>query len=164
MEISFAHPQDIPKLIALAQTTWHATYSSIISKEQIEYMFDLFYSEHVITEQMANPNHRFWKVEEQGELLGYAHCYPEGDAFKLSKLYILPNQQGKGIGQFILQAITKWMQQHHYSRMILNVNRHNPAYHFYVKMGFQVIEEVDIPLAHFWLNDYVMQKIIVSQK
>lgn len=161
MEISFASPQDIPDLISLAHTTWHATYSSIISKEQIEYMLDLFYSAEVIGEQMANPKHRFWVVKEEGKLLGYAHCYPEEDNFKLSKLYILPNQQGKGIGQFILDEIIRWMQTNHFSKLILNVNRNNPAYHFYLKMGFEVSEEVDIPLAHFWLNDYVMQKTIV---
>ena len=161
MEISFANPQDIPDLISLAHTTWYATYSSIISKEQIEYMLDLFYSAEVIGEQMANPKHRFWVVKEEGKLLGYVHCYPEEDNFKLSKLYILPNQQGKGIGQFILDEIMRWMQTNHFSKLILNVNRNNPAYHFYLKMGFEVLEEVDIPLAHFWLNDYVMQKTIV---
>ena len=42
----------------------------------------------------------------------------------------------------------------------LNVNRKNPALAFYKKLGYEIIETVDIPFAEFWLNDYVMAKSI----
>ena len=42
----------------------------------------------------------------------------------------------------------------------LNVNRHNKAKNFYEKMGFQVAYEEDIPIGKYWMNDYVMRKIL----
>ncbi len=42
----------------------------------------------------------------------------------------------------------------------LNVNRGNKAYYFYLKQGFEVVEEVDIPYYGYILDDYVMQKKI----
>ena len=41
-------------------------------------------------------------------------------------------------------------------RVELNVNRANPAHHFYRRCGYRVQQVVDIPLGPFWLNDYVM--------
>ena len=47
-----------------------------------------------------------------------------------------------------------------FSTLELNVNRNNPAKDFYAKNGFKIVEEIDIPLDKFWLNDYVMTKNI----
>lgn len=41
----------------------------------------------------------------------------------------------------------------------LNVNRQNPAQHFYKKLGFLVIKEEDIDIGSgFFMNDFVMEK------
>ena len=41
----------------------------------------------------------------------------------------------------------------------LNVNRNNPAIRFYVKLGFHIIDEVDIAIGSgFYMNDYIMLK------
>jgi ribosomal protein S18 acetylase RimI-like enzyme len=42
----------------------------------------------------------------------------------------------------------------------LNVNRGNSAYEFYKKIGFKVVEEVDISYYGYILDDYVMQREI----
>ena len=40
----------------------------------------------------------------------------------------------------------------------LNVNRHNPAFNFYKSAGFAVVQEEDIPIGPYFMNDYVLQK------
>jgi hypothetical protein len=42
----------------------------------------------------------------------------------------------------------------------LCVNRGNAAQYFYEKMGFKVIESKDFPIGNYWMNDFVMQKVI----
>jgi ribosomal protein S18 acetylase RimI-like enzyme len=49
-----------------------------------------------------------------------------------------------------------------FKELELNVNRYNKAYNFYLKQGFKVVEEVDIPYYEFFLNDYVMRKSLIS--
>lgn len=160
MEILKPSLNDIPAIISLATDTWHTTYSSIISKEQIEYMLQLFYNKELIASQLSDPTHFFLLAKEENQLLGYSHCYIEYDKLKLSKLYISPLAQGKGIGKQLLNRIEADMNELNISTLILNVNRNNPALNFYQKMGFEIIETVDIPLDKFWLNDFVMQKTI----
>ena len=160
MEILKPSFNDIPAIISLATHTWHTTYSSIISKEQIEYMLQLFYNNELIASQFSDPSHFFLLAKEENQLLGYSHCYIDQDKLKLSKLYISPLAQGKGIGKKLLNQIEADMIQLNIHTLILNVNRNNPALHFYIKMGFEIIDTIDIPLDKFWLNDYVMQKTI----
>lgn len=161
MQILSPSHQDISAIIALAKQTWQATYSSIISQEQINYMLNLFYNATLIESQLANPSHYFLAVKEENELLGYAHCYEENSHFKLSKLYVIPSTHKKGVGKILIQAIEKEAILRGYDAVYLNVNRANPAYYFYLKMGYFVVETVDIPLEKFWLNDYIMKKEMV---
>ena len=77
MEIFRPGPEHIPALQQLARSTWEATYSSIISREQIDYMLNLFYDADLMREQMADPAQLFFAAREEDTLLGYAHLHQE---------------------------------------------------------------------------------------
>ena len=148
-------------LITLAKTTWQATYPGIISQEQIDFMLNLFYAHPVVEAQLKNPTQFFRAIHVQNQLQGYIHAYEEQGAFKVSKLYILPESQGAGFGQLLLQLAEKEAKRLNLSGIRLNVNRYNKAYHFYLKQGFKVEQEIDIPLDRFMLNDYILYKPIL---
>ncbi len=79
--------------------------------------------------------------------------------YKLHKIYVLPSQQGKGSGKFIIDQLTNAMKIKGASALQLNVNRNNPAKSFYEKIGFAVIKEEDIDIGSgYFMNDYVMEK------
>lgn len=161
MEIIKANESHIKAIISIAYDSWNDTYKKIISQEQIDFMLQLFYNESALQKQMQDPKHHFWAVMHDEELLGYAHCIEdEGDAdiLKLSKLYVLPSSHGKGVGRQLLLFIENECDALKKSIVTLNVNRNNPAKDFYLKQGFKVIRQVDIPLDKYWLNDYIMQK------
>ena len=160
MEILKPTLNDISEIIQLAHTTWNETYISIISKEQIDFMLNKFYNHDLIHSQLIDPNHTFFKAEENNKLQGYLHAYKESDYVKLSKLYILPHCQGKSVGKKLLHALEMEMKENNQNKLVLNVNRANPALNFYKKMGFAITATVDIPLDKYWLNDYVMEKEI----
>jgi ribosomal protein S18 acetylase RimI-like enzyme len=82
----------------------------------------------------------------------------EPKTYKLHKLYLLPESQGKNVGSHLITEIEKKSKNKEAEYLILNVNRNNSAYHFYLKKGYTVRETVDIPFAEFVLNDYVMEK------
>ena len=70
--------------------------------------------------------------------------------------------QGKQAGRTLLQAIENIAQTNQAQFLSLNVNRYNvKAIAFYEKVGFEIVETVDIPLSTYVLNDYVMQKKII---
>ncbi|HCX57958.1 MAG TPA: GNAT family N-acetyltransferase, partial [Sphingobacterium sp.] len=70
----------------------------------------------------------------------------------------MPNVQGKGFGKALIDFASQKTRLKGKGILELNVNRNNPAYHFYLKQGFEVIETIDIPYYDYVLNDYVMQK------
>ena len=160
IKIEKANQNHVTDIIQLAKETWQATYCNIISQEQIDYMLNLFYSKKVIEEQIENPINQFFVAMENNQILGYCHCFEKNGQYYISKIYVHPTAQGKGIGKLLLNTIEKQANDFNFSTLALNVNRNNTAKDFYAKNGFIIVEELDIPLDKFWLNDYIMQKEI----
>lgn len=154
-----ATPADIPVLQRLAELTWWATYRAIIPDEQIEYMLDLMYSPEALEAQMLVLGHRFLLARHGGRFAGFA-SYGLRDVrssvFRLHKLYVRPDCQGAGLGHKLIRAVEEDARRSGARRVELNVNRANPAQHFYHRHGYRVQQVLDIPLGPFWLNDYVM--------
>ena len=88
----------------------------------------------------------------------YSLIIPEEQVFKLQKLYVLPAEQGKGMGKVLIAEVAKLAKALGGKILELNVNRKNPAFSFYQKLGFEVYLEVDIPYHRFVLNDYLMRQ------
>lgn len=162
MKIRIAFVNDIPKIVAIAEATWRHTYSSIISQEQMDYMYERMYTSEAILKQMQD-GHTFLLYMEQDQPLGFISYYiREDNILYVSKIYIMPNTQGKGIGKLLIESIEKIAQKNKLSFVELNVNRKNPAMYFYKKLGFTLYEKVDIAYGKFWLNDYVLRKAIAE--
>jgi diamine N-acetyltransferase len=166
LSIRDGDPDDINTIGFLAQQIWPPTYGSILSPEQLQYMMNLFYSPASLRRQMVEQRHRFLIVEQGDEPIGFASWGAE-DApglFKLHKIYVLPGQQGKGLGRSLLQFIFEDIAPKGGTRLRLNVNRYNKARQFYERMGFAVIGEEDVPIGEgYFMNDYIMEVAVPGQ-
>ena len=163
ISIRFADIEDINTIGFLAQQIWPHAYGNILSADQLEYMLNLFYSPSALKTQMLGQKHVFIIIEEEDGPLGFASYARLGDSstFKLHKIYVLPNQQGKGLGKAIVDFIVNEIKPHQATALQLNVNRNNKAKSFYERLGFTVIKEEDINIGNnYFMNDYVMEKPI----
>ena len=160
--ISEATIKDIKVIREIAFKTWPVTYGEILSKAQIDYMLDLFYSEETLTDKLVNIGHDFLVLKENEICLGFAsyeHHYLNSNCTRLHKLYFLPEYQGKGMGKLMLDKIVALAKENRSDKLSLNVNRFNKAYVFYQKMGFEIIAEEDISIGQGYLmEDYIMEK------
>ncbi len=157
-----ATPDDIPAILDVAKATWEPTYREILSKTQIDFMYDEIYTPASLENQMHDLEHTFL-ILYKGELpIGYASygVKSKGDdkMYKLHKLYIRPDVQGSGYGRTLLTAVEKEMRQIGATTLELNVNRYNPAIRFYERCGYAQYKEEDLPMGEFWMNDFVMRK------
>ncbi|MEI9909850.1 MAG: GNAT family N-acetyltransferase [Bacteroidota bacterium] len=159
LAIRQANANDIPLIRDLTFKIWPQTYSSILSKEQVDYMLSLMYSEKALQEQMQQ-NHEFIIVYDGKEPVGFAsYSVITPQVFKLHKIYVLPSQQGKGTGKYIVDQLVAAIKTKGATSLQLNVNRNNNAKAFYEKIGFAVIKEEDIDIGNgYFMNDYVMEK------
>lgn len=66
-----------------------------------------------------------------------AHTPEPGEAY-ISDLAVIPEHQGEGIGQLLLEHAEEWAVEHRRQRLTLWVAAHNErAIHIYEKAGFQ---------------------------
>jgi len=154
-----AGPGDIPLIRDLTFRTWPQTYSALLPREQIDYMLDMMYSESSLQKQMDD-GCRFLLIHDREVPVGFASYQEIKPAlFKLHKLYILPGQQGKGTGRFLLDHITRELMAKKATALQLQVKRDNKARFFYEKLGFVVTEELDLNIGNgYFMNDYIMEK------
>jgi diamine N-acetyltransferase len=154
-----ATEDDIPLIRLLTNKIWPQTYSSIISKEQIDYMLEMMYGVSSLEKQMRS-GAPFIIVYDEGEPVGFA-SYGEisPNIFKLHKIYILPSQQGKGTGKFVIDFIINEIKNKGAVALQLQVNRRNKAKSFYEKLGFAVTKEFDFDIGNgYVMDDFLMEK------
>lgn len=153
-----ASEKDIPLIRDVAYRTWPLAYKEILSASQMEYMLEKFYSDGALKEQM-NSGHHFLLVYLNHTPAGFAsYSIDESESIsRLHKLYVLPEYQKLGLGQFLLKQVIQNVRPLS-EKLELNVNRHNNALHFYERNHFKVArtEDIDIGKGYF-MNDYVME-------
>ena len=160
LEIVDATTGDIPTIKDLAERTWRVTYSELLSKEQLSYMLNAIYSEESLKKVMDDSSQQFILLREDGATLGFAAYGPrpeDASIFKLHKLYLLPETQGRGLGKKLIDEVKKRTVTSGRRILDLNVKRDNPAKSFYEKCGFTVVREEDIPFGPYTLEDYIMR-------
>lgn len=161
LQVRRAGAPEIPIIQSLAHEVWPATYQSILEPAQINYMMDQMYSTSSLKQQIE-VGHEFVIIYDDNEPVGFASFSRlQKDTYKIHKLYVLANQQGKGTGRFAIERIAGAMLKEGATRMQLNVNRNNTAKGFYEKLGFAVIGEENIDIGHgYFMDDFIMEKSI----
>lgn len=162
LEIKKAGKENIGLIQQLTYAIWPDAYKNILQPDQLAYMLELIYSKEALSNQIERSGHQFIIVYEDDIAVGFASYSPKkaGDTtvFRLHKLYVLPNHQGKGAGKSLLNYIISEIKAFGASLLELNVNRYNIAIHFYKKMGFSISKEEDIDIGNgYFMNDYVME-------
>jgi GNAT superfamily N-acetyltransferase len=154
---------DVETIRSIADKTWWHAYGPILEKEQIEYMLGEIYSVEKITSQLKHGSQTYLLLIEEDKPVAFAAYSPreeDPEIYKLHKLYCLPETQGKGYGKILINEVANKTMEAGKHTLHLNVNRHNKAKSFYEKMGFEVVYEEDIPIGKYWMNDYVMRKVL----
>lgn len=164
--IKDAEINNITEIHDIAYNTWPTTYGSIITSEQIDYMLDMMYSKKALIEQMTKLKHHFIlikrnKSETYEGFVSFEFDYKNSYSTKLHKLYVLPQSQGHGFGQILIEEVCKRAKEYGNKSVLLNMNRNNKALNFYKKLGFEIIKEEDIDIGNgFLMEDYVFEKLV----
>ena len=154
----------IPTIEKLAQEIFPATYATILSGEQIDYMMEWMYSRESLEKQMAQ-GHVYHIAYYDGEPVGYTSVQMvEEGVWHLQKIYLKPGMQGKSVGkQMFLNAVDYIRQNSQLPCTVeLNVNRNNTkAIRFYEHMGMHKASQGDFPIGNgYYMNDYIMALVV----
>ena len=171
MEIRLASVNDILTIQHIASLTWPIAYADILSPGQLSYMLNSMYNFYSLQKQMLDEGHLFFLCYDNKKPIGFAgiskvdyslkNNTSNNNIWKLHKLYVLPEAQKTGAGKLLMEACLQTIADNNCEFLILNVNRKNAAYHFYLKKGFEVLEEIDLDIgAGFFMVDYIMGKAL----
>lgn len=187
IHISKASGEDIMCIHDMAQVVFRHTYREILSPEQMEYMMDWMYSPANLQKQL-DEGHVYYIAYRDGKPCGYVSVQPEGIAddgrllFHLQKIYVLPSEQGHGLGRALFERAVAHVREAALAREIdhvrevaqvrevaggciegcgarieLNVNRNNPSIGFYHHLGLHILRQGDFHIGNgFYMNDYIM--------
>lgn len=168
MKLIKATQEDIPLIQELARRSWENAYAGILSGEQMEYMLSTMYSATEIGAHLQNPRYHYYLIRDENNhsfegFIGYENGYEEKTT-KLHRIYLVPESKGKGIGKYGLEFLKEKASGYGDERIILNVNKYNPARNFYESQGFSVYGEGVFDIGSgFVMDDYLMEFFIEKQ-
>ena len=166
IQILSANSSDIPAIQAVASRAWAHTFKEILSNSQIAYMMQLMYSDESLRKQIEEDNHRFYLAKKENKIVGYMsiehNCKNTGKT-KIHKIYLLPEEQHKGIGKLFFSFAEEKAKEANDTAIFLNVNKNNAnAVAFYNRVGYSIIREEVIDIRNgFVMDDFVFEKRII---
>lgn len=155
---------DAEAIAELARAVWYATYSGIISGEQIEYMLAERYTPEVIRCELDSDAAGWDQIVEDGKPVAFVSYFPAervGD-LKVDKLYVAAEAQRRGYGGALLDHVTEIGRERGFRSLIIAVNKRNDqAIRAYRKHGFRVRAAVTKDIGHgFVMDDFIMERAI----
>lgn len=152
---------DIPLIRRVLATTWRATYRSFLSDDAIDQ----------VTSQWHSPEVLRREIDQSSTYVGIARSNEEGVVAMItahetdrllfvSRLYVLPSLQRRGIGRLLLDASYAQFPRTRVVR--LEVEEQNPhGRAFYRRLGFSEVERKSENVFGSLLQSIVMERDIV---
>lgn len=150
--------EEIPELKQLLSYVWKDTYGELYPSEVIEKITSVWHDPKALAEQAADPDTFFAVAKEEGKIVGLITVRKIDDitAF-MSRLYIHPQHQRKGIGTQLMHAALN----HFPSVKVLRLEcekQNDKACSFYTKQGFKIIGEKEEVVEGFHVKTVGMEK------
>ncbi|PTM56835.1 GNAT family N-acetyltransferase [Desmospora activa] len=130
----------------VAHTTWFNTYNKILPEESIQKFLSHAYSlDHLKKsweEDIKKTPRQFYVIADKDSIIGYGQLTERAPAeYELTRIYILPEFQGKGLGKRLLNQLIDTI--HPLQRMFAWVEKENSVGRtFYQSMNFHVEKEL----------------------
>lgn len=159
VSIQKINKDNIHQIHDLAWQIWPKSFEHILSKEQIAYMMEMMYAVPVLRNEIER-GVEYYILTYQNENAGFTAIEKKDNiSYKLHKIYLNHQLQGKGLGKYQLRAMEQIVKNYGAHSLYLNVNRHNKAVGFYQSQGYHIIKEEDNDIGNgYFMNDFVMMK------
>ena len=154
-----AEKADIPAFRGMAERTWRKSYAAILSPSQMDFMIERMYAPEVIAKEIEQGV--IWELaSDEDGTIGFHSCVfdPAEQSVKLSKLYVLPEKQGQGRGQALLERVRDVAVSFGARKIWLQVNKNNAAaIRAYERAGYHIERAAVFDIGSgFVMDDFIM--------
>jgi len=158
--IHAAQSDEVHQIRELLRRTWIDTYRQLLPEETIRAATSSWHTPEVLHGEINDDNTYFAIAKnEAGDVVGLTTVAIRCDLLMMTRLYVDPHAQRKGIGSQLLQAA---INQHPDARMIrLEVEQNNAkGYGFYRKMGFHETSRKELKIDNMVIPVIEMELMI----
>ncbi len=141
MEFRYLTESDAEDASVFVHDMWVDTYAPIVKggRQHAEEIFDDWVGPKKIVNDMSR-GHFFAYLVDEGKIIGLISAGKEVDNLEISKIYVLPEYRGNGIGRQALEFLLGKGRELGCRKAYLEVNHANTAaIGFYEKHGFKAV-------------------------
>ncbi|OBW91766.1 GNAT family acetyltransferase [Gallibacterium salpingitidis] len=158
---------DVIKLQEISINTFVETFAKDNTEQDMKTYLEQRLSQQKLSEEVANPNMKFYFAEIDGEIIGYLKLnfsdaqteLQDHSAVEIERIYVLNNFQNKGVGKELYQYAVNIAVKRKAKYIWLGVWEHNhKAIKFYQKNGFVVFDKHIFQLGSDAQTDWLMKK------
>ncbi len=149
---------DLPTIQNLLRETWLDAYESFIPRADLTGYLHLQYSQAKLEALLADPDVTGLVAEADGAVIGYAKLYHARaeQRFYVHQLYILPANQGLGLGHRLMTCAEEHARELGADRIWLGVMVKNAqAVGWYKKLGLTVTETSPFVMGSTTVEHYI---------
>lgn len=166
MRIRRASDGDAEGIAKVHVDSWRTTYKNIIPDEFLQNLSYVQRTELWKRNISKDGNFVFVAVKENGEIVGFADCgkrehNSNENAGDLTSIYLLEEQQGKGIGKQLMKRVFQQLRELSCNKIFVEVLDDNKTRFFYEHYGAKFLrkEEIKIGGAELSLLIYHWERI-----
>ncbi|MCV7032603.1 GNAT family N-acetyltransferase [Mycobacterium sherrisii] len=159
VQLATAAGGQAPELARVAALTFPLACPPTAAAENIASFIEANLSPDRFAQYLADPDRAVITATQSGRIVGYAMLIRDSDATRaeLSKIYVLPDQHGRGVASALMQRALDVARSWGAGRVWLGVNQENQrAQRFYAKCGFRINGTRTFQVGAQVENDYVM--------
>jgi diamine N-acetyltransferase len=166
MELRYGESKDAKALAEIGAKTFYDAYVNAVDLENLMTVIKETFSEGHQLEEINHPETIFLVAEEDGKMAGYAKLNMNasnehvngGKSLELSRIYLLQEFIGKGIGRELMQRCIDEARQRGCDSLWLGVWEHNRnAIDFYRKLGFREVGSHAFKFGNETQTDLIME-------
>ncbi|HTE00207.1 MAG TPA: GNAT family N-acetyltransferase [Mucilaginibacter sp.] len=171
--IQRVHPTDLDALLTLGRKTFYDAFEHLNNSEDFETYTSLAFTPAKLLSEIKNPDSAFYFAVINNKNVGYIKLnyasaqtgFKDTSAVEVERIYILADQQGKQIGQHLIDfAINKAIEDQ-LKYIWLGVWEHNArAISFYERRGFVKFSSHKFMLGSDEQTDILMKKPLSPSK
>lgn len=160
---------DAVLLAELGSLTFSQAFAKDNTPKDMALYLQQAFSPEIQAAELADPACVFWLVSEADIISGYTklqsglllNCLSTQNTLKISRLYVLEQFWGNGIGTYLLNEINQYARKKGFESIWLTVWDQNPrAIKLYQKLGFKIVGDEDFILGEDVQHDFIMEKIV----
>ena len=150
--------EDLPTVQRVLRETWLDAYGSFIPRGDLAGYLNTQYSHAKLEALCADPDVTGLVAEVDGVVAGYAKLYHARaeKRFYMHQLYILPAQQGQGLGHRLMACAEERARELGVDRIWLGVMvKNTQAVTWYKKMGYTITETAPFTMGSTTVDHYI---------